>query len=217
MQGDLFEVPSQSLSSHSIQKFAFLEQTRVSLRLDQIMVGIIALVILYVLVFSIGVEKGKRFALAELAAERQMRERIVSDLTQKILKAREVQQPPASVSASPSIPKAVLAPPRVTILEDNVGLNGRMDTMAAELSKVSGKRYTIQVVTYTSHKQAEEQILKLGQKGYGGFVIPSGRYLQVCVDTFDSREKAAKVLRELKSSGLAPPDAYVRLTPTTPI
>ena len=71
-------------------------------------------------------------------------------------------------------------------------------------------KYTIQIVTYKSQQEVDRQVQKLAAKGYHGFVIPSGKFLQVCVNAFSDRYQAVSTLRELRLHGLAPVDAYVR-------
>ena len=52
MQEDLFEFTQPVSAPAKIEKLAFLEKTRISIRLDQVLTGMIALLVLYVFVFS---------------------------------------------------------------------------------------------------------------------------------------------------------------------
>jgi cell division septation protein DedD len=73
----------------------------------------------------------------------------------------------------------------------------------------SGK-FHVQTVTYTSKAAAEQQLKLLSQKGYFGKILPRGKYQQVCVGGFETREQATQIMGQLKTSGLAPKDAYIR-------
>ena len=57
MQTDLFEIPVDTTGVQAGNKFAFLERYRFSIRLDQILAATILMIMIYVLVFSFGVEK----------------------------------------------------------------------------------------------------------------------------------------------------------------
>ena len=74
-------------------------------------------------------------------------------------------------------------------------------------------KYTIQTITFTSRPIAEKEIKRLTDKGFEAFLIPSGKFLQVCVAGFENRIKASETLIKLRSLGLAPRDAYVRTMP----
>lgn len=219
MQKDLFG--ASSLETLPSPKMGFLECRRFSLRLDQVLVAVILLLVVYVLVFSFGVETGKRYAMAELKAERAKRELMIHELSERVFaRARqeeiELERKGPQVQADSfqqfslsqgmnSAPQAALLENRSSALQQTAG----SDSGKMEQGSPSGK-YTIQVITYTSQTAAQRAMEKFAEKGLKGFVIPTGKYLQVCVDYFESREKALASLRHLKMRGIAPPDAYVR-------
>lgn len=198
MQGELFGTPGgAAASSHpTVQKLAFLERTRISLGLDQVVIGLIALLVIYVLIFSFGVEKGKRLGFAELEAERSKKEAMMRELQEKIFTAPvAVTVPPSALLEAKGIARAPGKPAK------------------GEREPYPAGKYTIQLVTYKTQSAAGREIRRLSEKGRKGFVIPSGSYLQVCMDGFESREQAGQVLEELKSQRIAPSDAFVRLIP----
>ena len=76
MQKDLFGATTLSpFPSTTQSKSDFLQRFRIQLKLDQTIIVALLLVVAYVLVFSFGVESGKRYAMAEIKAERAMRDR----------------------------------------------------------------------------------------------------------------------------------------------
>jgi hypothetical protein len=214
MQSDLFEIPSDisGAAREGVKKLAFLEGYRLSFRLDQTLGILIALIVFYAFIFSFGVEKGKQFAFAELKAERAKRERMVRELREKLVEkffpsppVRNIPNLKSSMNLPiESMPSAV--PPQ----------SGGSEKSAAPSPVPNGYplgKYTIQIITYNSSSAADRAIADLSGKGLRGFVIPSGVHLQVCVDGFENHQKAQQALEKLKSRGLVPPDAFVRLIP----
>lgn len=84
------------------------------------------------------------------------------------------------------------------------------ETKAPEVKK---QGFTIQVITYVSEKLAKEEVDRLAQKGHKAFVVPSGKYFQVCLDIFQDKKGALKKLdglRKMESYKAAYPGAYVK-------
>ena len=221
MQKELFAaVPAAAISnSFSQQKNSFLDRYRISLRLDQTLALMIGLLVVYVLIFSFGVETGKRYSVAEVRAERTKRERMTEELSRKIFENPQNVQP-MSVPVLPEIPASS---PAAAVKFDPAGVTKATGISAATTSvkteektaknsqaaKPAG-RYTIQAVTVASKNTAERELQKLAGRGHKGFVIPGGKKLQICVDGFESRHEASRTMKQLKSQGLIPADAYVR-------
>ena len=206
MQSDLFDVSREIPIAQSAPKVSFLERTRISLRLDHFVLSMIVMMVFYVFIFSFGVEKGKRFAMAELRAERDKRQYVTEELTKKVFEAREANQTAIQPGKIQPAAIAAIAP------TETVTTSSAPSAESTMIIAAQGK-YTIQVITYTSGKQAEEKIKLLMEKGRKGFVIPSGKYKQVCVDGFQTKANASEALRQLQSEGLVPRDAYVRPMP----
>ncbi len=77
---------------------------------------------------------------------------------------------------------------------------------------VPEKGFTIQVITYAGAQKAQEEVRKLMQKGHSAFVIPSGKYYQVCIESFGDKKTAMRKLTELRTDGYHKtyPGAFVR-------
>jgi len=213
MQNDLFEIPVSSsnpmAAGGGMERFAFLERCRFTFRLDQILVGMIVMIMLFVFTFSYGVEKGKRFAMVELRAERAKREHMVEQLRGRMV--RKNQDRPGIANAVPPTAQVITAAVVTKDASDSIAPTEK--TKSTQLAIGQKGKYTIQIVTYKSQSTADRYIKKLTDKGLNGFVIPSGSFLQVCVNAYDSRNIAQQALRKLKSNGIAPPDAYIRMIP----
>jgi len=196
MQTELFDLPTpRTLSEDStVPKASYLEKTFITLRLDQTIGLTLALLVIYVLTFSWGVEKGKKSSHENQGVRPVAVEALAPEVSQPVV---------ASVAKAPlimideSVPKEV----PITVAE--------LPKPVAKVTKPDGK-FTIQHVTYITQSAADREIQKLAQKGYSSFVIPSGKHLQVCIAAFQSRQDASKILKQLRTQGLVSGDAYVR-------
>ena len=197
MQTELFDLPlPRSLSEDpAVSKTSFLEKNFITLRLDQTIGLTLVLLVVYVLTFSWGVEKGKKSSYASQG---------VRPVSSEVLSAEPAQAVVASVAKAPLAPRIDAVIPKevlITVAE--------LPKPVAKVMKPDGK-YTIQHVTYITQSAADREIQKLAQRGYSSFVIPSGKHLQVCIAAFQSRQDASQVLKQLRTQGLVSGDAYVR-------
>jgi cell division septation protein DedD len=197
MQTELFDLPSpKTLTEEApVSKPSYLEKTFITLRLDQTIGLAFILLVVYVLTFSWGVEKGKK------ASQEGQVVRSVAAETLPVESAPAVVASVAKVAAEPAIEESVPKVVPITVPE-----LPKPEPLAA---KPEGK-FTIQHVTYMTKSAADREIQKLAQKGYNAFVIPSGKHLQVCIAGFQSRPEAIRLLKQLRGQGLVSGDAYVR-------
>jgi len=196
MQTELFDLPMPRTLSEdtTVPKSSYLEKVFITLRLDQTIGLTLFLLVIYVLSFSWGVEKGKK------SLEGQGARLIPAE----VLSPGDSQPVVASVVKT-SLPAVVEGPVPVEV---PVAV-AELPQPLAKFVKPEGK-FTIQHVTYITQSAADREIQKLVQKGYSAFVIPSGKHLQVCIAAFQTRQDASKILKELRAQGLASGDAYVR-------
>jgi len=215
MQSDLFVFPSDPSAKPKTPKFSFLDRYRLTLRCDQVLLGVIAFIVLYVFIFSAGVEKGKGFALDELKAERGKREHMIRELRERFGPTFVKQVNLTEPEDAPEVTQAKIStvtekPPIKDISQEEVA---KPQPKATQAPSYPEGKYTIQLITYMTQSAADRQISQLSNKGHRGFIVPSGKYLQVCVNAFESRQKAMQGLLTLRSQGIAPQDAYVRMIP----
>lgn len=179
MQAELFEVAGSGFNASRVSRVqtSWLSQVQVTLRIDHLLIGGILALVLYVLIFSFGVEQGKRYASAQAHAEQA-----------KLALATE------TAVETPAAPPVQETAPAVPVLST---------------SPISGK-YTIQLITFTSRPRAQEEVERLKKKGFQAFIIPQGKFFQVCAERFQSVKEAERKLTELRSEGFAPSDAYIR-------
>lgn len=207
MQRDLFHITTGPSPFET--RVPFLERYRLNLRLDHLLILMIGFVMLYAFVYSAGVERGKKHVTREINAATAKLQQQLFDKTdgKSVVTVDAAKLPPAE--AAPAETAVQVEPTRA---EPEPLEQKPVETAAVEAAKPEGK-YTIQLVTYDSESLAQRQLKALSEKGYRGFVVPKGKYLQVCVNAFDSRKGAASLLQELKLQGMAPKDAYIRNMP----
>lgn len=219
MQKDLFGgTAAVAMPEVMGAKLSFLDRYRMSVRMDQALFLLIGLLVVYVLVFSFGVETGKRYAMAELKAERMKREHMVEELRSKMFpaampvetSAAKTVNTPSSLEAQAAaintmMPREIPAPAAATEAAPASTAEAAQGTVDIKTAK-----YTIQALTIASRATAEKEIQRLAQKGMKGFIISKGKLHMICVNGFDTRENANRNLKELKTQRLVPADAYVR-------
>ena len=213
VQGELFIDDKSGLRQSTS---SFFSDRHISLSLDKAILFSIGFVILFVLTFSFGFERGKRTA-----------EQRIQALTAHI----------ETIPQVPTLPEVSTTPQGQ---ENDEQVRGQATVQAARFSRQeeldqvhaksviesSGKtaadqknksiipvgKYTIQVATAVSKDRAEKEVMKLGSKGHQPFFVQRGRFFEVCVGSFDTVVSAKSLLNEFKSKGLYS-DAFVRPIP----
>lgn len=190
IQKDLFQSGNFShpapVSSEAFgSRISFLERYRISLRLDQVLVLLMGIVVFHVCVFGLGMEKGKSLAYEQVKAAKMHNPDAISKI-------------PADSQSQPLAPDKLSSSPQ-PISPQALPQNGS-----------SSGRYTIQIVTYRTKAEADRLVQMLQKKGLQGFIVANGKYVQVCVQKFETQSLAVNALQILKSQGLVPGDAYVR-------
>lgn len=195
MQTELFDVSRPTLEIPKVERHAlsgWLDQFRVTLRIDHLLIGGISALVLYVLVFSFGVEKGKRYAFEELKAERARQEQTVRELA-------DAKTPSLhTLKGGPPVPETRAASPAVA--------PGAVPLVTAP----AAGEYTIQLATYLTRRQAEESASRFKQKGFHGFVVSKGKYFLLCIEAFQDLVEARARLTRLKADGFVPADSFIR-------
>jgi len=145
----------------------------------------IIFIIIAVVSFSLGVEKGKRIT----------RQKIAPGSNQLM-----AQKPQKAVTA-PATPRAAAPdnqqPAANTLLANKSGSPLQIKEVKTVTPQAPG-RYTIQVASFKNRASAENESRSLKKKGYSTIVIAKGNYAVLCVGGFKDKESAKKVLSELK-------------------
>ncbi len=230
VQGELFREesgidPQIGHRKSSLGKFQF------TLGLDKVLLFSIAIMFVFTLSYSFGVEHGKRVmekkieSLLPVQTQTFTQTEPLSDSTEaagsETVLMVNAHSPKFSVE-SPVDRQKTDGPapegPTGDLKLDNSPLSDlskpltKNETQPKPPSKGDLKKlgnFTVQLVTYNDKTLAEKEITRLKSKGYDGFIIPSGRYYQVCANYFENKSNARSHLEELKQAGRYP-DAYIR-------
>lgn len=149
-------------------------QNLVHLNIEQaIMISVIVLMVI-VLSFSLGVEKGKRIDNVlnnqnTLISEVQLPTRpVVKEVKQEVETKHEILQ-----KIEPR-DKVIRQQPRET------------------------NEYTIQVASFKKRSSVDEEAKSLQKKGYEVVILPKGNYIILCVGKFSKKEEATSFLGKLR-------------------
>jgi hypothetical protein len=229
VQGELFidQNAASGLGGLDRARKSFLSRYQVAMTLDKLLLISIALVIMLALTYSFGVERGKRAVEKNFESLLPDHSDTVSlnvgnsGSTQSVGNDETVilvNQNPAPISESiPGNLNSLNLPQTPSIsgevsgdLSPTVPEIGPVPTTAFPIVDLTKKgSYTIQLITYADEKQAIKEIDLLKTKGHAGFVIPSGRYYQVCANYFEDKTKAKSFLRQFSELSRYP-GAYIR-------
>jgi cell division protein FtsN len=192
MQGELFHVSPFVTEAAKVLKTEtpnLPDRFQVTLRIDHLMIGGIFALVLYVLIFSFGVERGKRYAKAEI---------------------REANTTPGVLETSKEVGPIQTESPVISAVSDLPSQEPSLQPATEIGSAPPTGEYTIQIVAYKTRKQAEATVERLKITGVQGFIVPQGKFFFVCADAFSTMKEAKARLAHFKAEGHAPPDAYIR-------
>ena len=213
VQGELFQEDNNAWQSRGVP--SFFSSVQWALSLDKIILLVIASLILFVLTYSFGFERGKRSMEEKIRALTAQIETLppIAEAPQPVLAEKPVSQ-----AAGFNQPQAEpLAKPAADLQTNSVSLTTEAapsDTGAtgAPALNLNDAKYTIQVVTALQKSLAEKEIEKLGKKGFQAFVVNRGKFFEVCVGAFQTVDGAKPVLSRFKTEGPYT-DAFVRPIP----
>jgi cell division septation protein DedD len=196
-QFELF--PSSDTDTQNRSQSALLYKD-LTLSTENIIVISIILLMLLVVSFSFGVEKGRRIVLASLEKETPV-------VKIAVVKPIAVDQPKA---VAPVVP--VQAPAVTTAVKPTVSAQLTTQLPAAkpqiqpqpvqkqqELKEIGNGQFTVQVASFKSKDQAHREASILKNKGFDILVLAKGSYTVVCVGKFAKEEQAKKFISKLKS------------------
>lgn len=136
---------------------------------------IIAFIIIGIISFSLGVEKGKRLSAVKFDAHLDMAAKI---------KTPQPEQADIPYRNQPALkqepPFIKVQPPLPAVTQD------------------SAQKYTIQVATYQTNSLAKKEAETLKKRGFAALTFSKGGYTLLCVGNFSNKETARTMLSELK-------------------
>lgn len=161
-----------------------------TLSLENIIVGSILFIMLLVLFFCFGVERGKRIMASSGAPQ------VVEPAS--AVKVDEIIIPGESVDPSAQTPRADV--PLKTIRTPSSSTEKPPAVqLSVEENKKTGQFFTIQVASFKSEENAQREATGLKKKGYDIFVLPKGEHFIVSVGKFVQRNEAREFSKRLKN------------------
>jgi cell division septation protein DedD len=234
-QKDLFSELIQDTSSPSYDEGQKPGKLTLTLNVDKVLLFILTCAIIFAVVFSYGIETGKKLQndngddlLMEIEATPQ--ERAVPDHANVLgLFGKETAAPsleseplPASgipAAAEPSTTETLVLPfvaPQAAETPEEVMKPAEVIAPVEEKKEELPLFWTVQIITYINKTYATEELKKLEEKELEGFILPSGKYFQICVGKFATKAEAAKFLEKFKKQKDYA-DAYIRQVETAKI
>ena len=191
-----FELFSSSDDQNSGKKGLFSK--RISLALEHVIIIGIVLLVSGVVVFSLGVERGKHAAIKkmetlEINLADQENDVIITPSSED-----SVQKASAETKTSTQNVAAPVKSEKNQEIVVDVPVPAEVVQEKAAEPAVSGV-YTVQVASFKQAKFADQEVEVLKKKGYEAFSVAKGDYYLVCVGKYKSKTQAEKTSKSLKS------------------
>ncbi|MBU1122435.1 MAG: SPOR domain-containing protein [Candidatus Omnitrophota bacterium] len=172
------------MGERQLHLFGFDEGSRdikrrniVSLSLDTFILLLIVVVLLFVLAFSLGVERGRKIVSNKLADEDKFK-----------IDAVDLSQDRLSLDSAES--------KEGDLRKDKV--EAAKDTEVDKETKEETKNYIIQIATYLKENIALEEAKKLKDNGHEVLVSKKGEFTVLFVGSFKNREQAQVTMQSLR-------------------
>jgi cell division septation protein DedD len=179
---------------------------RLTLSVENLVILTIVSIMVILFAFSLGVERGKGFALQ--AQDKQVSdENIVRDDDKSVAdmmvssKGDKMAAEAKATSSKQDKMKAGLSTPvqkpqdkglmtKILAVNPDNKKPAKTTAVLASMPKSSGG-YTVQVASYKSANGAQKEAASLKQKGYSDiFIVSKGKYVILCIGSFQKKEEA---------------------------
>ncbi|HIH42332.1 TPA: SPOR domain-containing protein [Candidatus Woesearchaeota archaeon] len=160
---------------------------------ENVITAIIIIIVSFVVLFSFGVERGKKVAKMSNGPKNDSIEKKAVQInvnSVSLLPSDEVK-----VSENNEIEKVELA----GIGQRNIGENEAILNLPQEVNEANQNVFTIQIASFKQKKNAQMEAEKLNGIGEDVFVLSKGDHLIVCVGRFKKREEAKTFSNKVKS------------------
>ena len=139
----------------------------------------IGCVVISIVAYSLGVEKGKRITAVKSVPEAVDVALLKPRVVMPVAVNREIYTTSQPIKVE--VKNQVIAEPRVNPLQ-----------------ATQAQKYTIQLASYESKAKAQVEISKLKKKGFTPVLILKGKYNLVCLGKFPNKKTAELMLSQLK-------------------
>lgn len=210
VQGELFtdDVTEQKAS----QRASFFSSNQLIIGFDKLVLFSIVFLILTILIYSFGYERGYKAAERKINSLTAHIETLTTDIpNSEALSASNNQ----TIRVLNPTPTALETAQQNSPTVENSNSTQSIESAAESISEVDilipQAKYTIQIATVLSRERAEKEVEKLTQKtgALKPFFIKRGRYFEICAGGFDTVANAKPLLTEFKAKNISS-DAFVR-------
>ena len=171
IQKELFEFKASGRQSNGLRRFFQKADLTVSLSAERMVFVSIGIIMLLVVSFALGVEKGKTISAAKETTA---------------VPVQAVQQRTAATN--------------VTVQRTAVTNTTVRPVVQVKSAADNGKPYMVVAASYLKEPSAIQEVNRLKGNGLEAFVYRSGPYYLVCVGSFTNRESAQKILNKVRQT-----------------
>ncbi|MEW6170708.1 MAG: SPOR domain-containing protein [Candidatus Omnitrophota bacterium] len=148
---------------------------------EKIIITIIIFIVINIVSFSLGVEKGRHLARISNQPSQESTKAIKNQTLQNNIPRIEVANKDNQDTSS------VTKPQEIKIIKEE------------NQSQITQKNnYTIQVASFSDKTYIQKELITLKNKGYSAFAISKGKMSIICVGKFQDKEKAKKLATHLQ-------------------
>jgi cell division protein FtsN len=191
-QKELFEFESPRKAATRFGNIFPRTDLAITLTPEKMVFAAIGVIMLMVVFFALGVEKGRSAARLKFTATKTIAEGTVAA--------------PAILVKSAAAPIAVTKSPTATNITPKIGPPAAAIKAQAVFDKT--KPYMIVAAAFSREELALKEVGKLKMSGLEAFVYYGEPYYLACAGSFQSKASAQKILNKVKQVHR---DAYVRL------
>jgi cell division protein FtsN len=191
-QKELFEFESPKKPAARFGSIFTRNDFAITLTPEKMVFTAIGVIMLMVIFFALGVEKGKSAAYAKFTAAKAT--------------TKDVVAVPALPAKTAVVPEARAKITTVTNITPKASVPAAAVNIQPAFDKT--KPYMVVVGAYSRENLASKEVVKLKAAGLEAFVYYGEPYYLACVGSFQNRDAAGKILNKVRQMHR---DAYVRL------
>ncbi|MBN1493959.1 MAG: SPOR domain-containing protein [Candidatus Omnitrophica bacterium] len=226
-QKDLFSELIQDASASPYDEPPKRNKLTLTLNVDKILLFVLTCAIIFAVVFSYGIETGKKIKIddeGEFGADAEKgvaKKPSILSLFSRAEQAVKEKKTPAVAEDTTTVVVPITAseiPDPVTVEQAAQQTEVKQEVVLPieKKAELPQEVWTVQIITYVNTTFAKEELRKTEEKGYEGFILPSGKYYQICVGMFATKAEAANLLDKFKKEKDYS-DAYIRKVDRTKI
>ncbi len=165
--------------------------------LDTFILSSVVIILLFILAFSLGVERGRKIYYANLESKENLEKDIVPDDGQPAkIQTKMENKLVAETKNEPVRPIVSISVPRPAQPQVKPDTTAKIETPKAGISG----NYSIQIATYNKESYAQIEAKVLQAKGFPAFIAKKSNYVVLYVGPFKTKPEADKYLSVIKKT-----------------